>query len=950
MTHVDLTGTWQVKTDGDNRGRNEQWFEAIPGDTKDIPVPGIIQQVFPAYHGLAWYWRKVEVPLRPQLGERLWLRFEAVDYLGDVWFNGRHVGRHEGGETPFEVDITDAVRAGQNLLAVRVLNPRAEEQIEGCILRQTPRSVKDGWSNFGGLTRPVSLLRLPAVRVSDLFVEPDITSGKALVHVTVRNDAGRGAAGKLAVKIGPDREGLIVARACIDGQFPPGESTHELSLTVPQAHWWDLGDPFLYRATVDLDASAMHHEKSVRFGFRDFRVIDGFFRLNGKRIFLRSAHSGPYFPAGMVVPPRRDLVQRDLVLAKACGFNCVRFLSKMPHPEQLDLCDEMGLLVYEESYAAWWGNADKFLGDLAAICDRFRRANYEMVHRDRNHPSVLIWGMLNESSRNEPERQAIAILPSLRKLDPTRLILLGSGRWDGQLGVGSFANPGSDKWEYQWGAEAPGGKQMPVFDYLHHHHEGEGDFHCYPAMPMSADTCRTIREIGKDTKPVFLSECGVGSMFDAIREAGQYQQVRVTAPFEDRVGIEEVARKLPAELKRLGLDGVYPSTAELLRDSQRLNVRQRRRMFDLVRSNPNLCGYSLTQLMDGFAGEGVWTWWRQLKPGVAECLENGWAPLRWCLFVDNLHGYAGRPLRVEAVLANEDVLPPGDYAATFRIWGPKGTVWSKKVDLRLPDKGKGNLPPLAVPVLSETVELRVPPGRYVLTAWLENGAAPADDQLDFQLSDSATLPKVAGGVVAWGLDEPALAWLKARGIEVAPLAARGFRPGEVLVVGGPKGATAEQWQQVVKDVETGATAVFLDPEAFRKGDDPVALLPVEGKKRFYRFHDWLYHKECLAARHPVFEDLPTGLLDWDYYGDVVSDGIFEIERTPDETIAAALGTGLLPGVSDNYLCGPMVACYRRGKGRIILSTLNILSRLDRQPAADRLLLNFIRYGQSPASP
>src|SRR5271156_2934806 len=115
MDYEELDGTWQIKTDGDNRGRTDHWFDAIQDGAKEIPVPGIIQQVFPGYHGLAWYWRNFELTSLLGAGGRMWVRFDAVDYLGDVWVNGRHVGRHDGGETPFELDISDAVHVGRNL-------------------------------------------------------------------------------------------------------------------------------------------------------------------------------------------------------------------------------------------------------------------------------------------------------------------------------------------------------------------------------------------------------------------------------------------------------------------------------------------------------------------------------------------------------------------------------------------------------------------------------------------------------------------------------------------------------------------------------------------------------------------------------------------------------------------------------------------------------------------
>ncbi len=128
-----------------------------------------------------------------------------------------------------------------------------------------------------------------------------------------------------------------------------------------------------------------------------------------------------------------------------------------------------------------------------------------------------------------------------------------------------------------------------------------------------------------------------------------------------------------------------PSRAICCAESQRLHSRQRLLGLNLIRSNPHIAGYNLTGMLDhGYTGEGVWTLWREWKPGVIDALEDGFSPLRWCLFAEPTHIYAGRSLTVEAVLANEDVLRPGAYPARFRIFGPSGKVWEKSATVSLP--------------------------------------------------------------------------------------------------------------------------------------------------------------------------------------------------------------------------------------------------------------------------
>ena len=199
-TVVSLDGdAWLLATDPKNVGPSEQWFERPGPEAKPTKVPWIIQDAFPGYHGVAWYWREFVAPANPHADGRYLLRFWAVDYLAEVWLNGTHVGEHEGGESPFVLDVTEAIEAGgNNLLAVRVLNP-TNEPIDGIVLNETPHRNKvmpyrAGASyNHGGIVDSVELLVVPAVRIDDLFARPDRRRGRFACRpkCAMRDSAGR---------------------------------------------------------------------------------------------------------------------------------------------------------------------------------------------------------------------------------------------------------------------------------------------------------------------------------------------------------------------------------------------------------------------------------------------------------------------------------------------------------------------------------------------------------------------------------------------------------------------------------------------------------------------------------------------------------------------------------------------------------------------------------------
>ncbi|MGE5293945.1 MAG: glycoside hydrolase family 2 protein, partial [Solirubrobacterales bacterium] len=849
---------------------------------------------------------------------------------------------HEGGETPFEFDVTDSIRPqGENLLAVRVLNPTAEP-IDGYVLRETPHRNRVAPTtcgssfNCGGIIYPVELRRVPPVYVADMFVRPDVKTGEIAVTLTVQNSSSQATRGTLNLTLAPAAVGDVLQTIDRQAEFPVGSSRHEMTLRAAQPRLWSLEDPFLYRVTATAATpSQRSHQNSVRCGFRDFRIVDGYFHLNGKRIFLRSTHTGNAMPVGQQVNVIGDFGRRDMIYAKASGFNMVRFIAGMAYPEQLDFCDELGLMVYEECLASW------LLEDSPKMAERFDGSTSAMIRRDRNHPSVVIWGLLNETQDNPVFRRAVGFLPKLRELDPTRLTLLDSGRWDGQWSIGSASNPGSREWQPVWGVEGPGAASTSLSDGGYA--PKAGDAHFYPAVPQTPQTDRFIRELGREGKPVFLSEYGIGSLMDVIDEWRRFEQIGARPDLEDAAMLREQSEGLIADWKRLGFDGVYAFPEDLLRESQRLHARQRTIGFNCIRSNPKLCGYNLTGILDhGMTGEGLWTYWRRWKPATFDAVSDGWSPLRWCLFVEPLHVYAGREVTVEAVLANEDVLKPGRYPARFRVVGPNGPVWEKQTTVTIPET-----PTLAVPVIRETFRLDVPAGQYSFAANLEQGGSPTGGRLAFYVSDSASLPPLTGDAAVWGIDAKAQEWLTKHGLRCRPLTADASNPQELVLVGTPSDAETNQamWESLSTRTAAGAGVVFLSGRIFREGKAAMNWLPLENKGRCRTIHDWLYHKTCVANRHPVFDGLQgPGIMDWDYYGSIIPKEIFEGQDTPDETIAAGFATGNAQ-FGNGYGSCLLMAMYKSGKGRIILSTPYILENLDAHPAADRLLVNLIRYAQ-----
>jgi hypothetical protein len=922
-----LTTGWTLRAAQPDGAGTGTWSGQRPAGTEAAPVPGIIQQVLPGHHGLAWYWCDFTAPPHPDRDgerDRLLLTFESVDYAATVWVNGHHVGGHEGAETPFTFDITDAVHDGPgNLLAVRVLNP-ADERIDGIVLDETPHGNKNAaefWPgrsfDFGGILGQVSLRVVPVPRLDDVHVTAALDTGEITVRINIEGCDSRSFPRTLAVTVSADGTGFVAARAAQPVPCAPGRTEAVVRLTVGDVHPWDVDDPFLYTVTVTLsDDRAPADEVIVRTGFRTFAVRDGWFHLNGRRIYLRSTHTGNHYPLGQQVPPRPAFVRQDLIYAKAAGFNMVRFIAGLGRPDQLAFCDEIGLLVYEEPASSW------LLADSPQMATRFDRSLREMVRRDRNHPSVVIWGLLNETRDGAVFRHAVAALATVRDLDETRLVLLSSGRWDADLSIGSVANPGQRAWQHEWGRESPATRPdepgAPAGPDRFALVPGAGDLHYYPRLPESPEVQRIIRTFGESEKPVFLSEYGVGSLFDAVTEAADAARWAGPVTPPDLAYIQDLARRFEQDWAAFGMEGVYPFPQDALRASQAHQSRRRAVSFDLIRANPQIAGYNLTGMLDhALTGEGSWTFWRRWKPGVAEALADGWAPLRWSLFVTPAVAYPGDPVTLELWLATEDALPPGRYEVAVAVVGPGGWRWDDHTIIELPVAGA----PLSLPVLETRVTAPDRTGNYQCGASMGGAAAPAAGRAGFQ-------------VVARPASPP---------LDAGPAAQTAVADGQLVIVEHPGDLTADQVSSLGAALADGATALVFSPWELIPSGQPEITLPWGRDIVCAGFHDWLYHKECFAKPHPVFDGLPgPGLLDWEFYGDVIPRHLLR-GGTPGDVASVAFVVGHpLPG---GYLSGVLAGTYPVGRGRLVVSTFDLLGQLG-SPVADRLTANLIRYAVS----
>lgn len=399
---------------------NRTMFEFDMAHAQTTSLPGSWLAATPEmrhYQGVVWYQRRFDAPAGRK--GRYFLRFGAANYATTAYLNGKPLGRHEGGFTPFAFEVTQQLRDGDNQITFAVDSQATATTV--------PPTVTD-WENYGGATRGIRLVHTPATYVDN-----------AMVRLTT--------------------DGKLEAEAHLDGASAAGQSLHltiaGLKLDVPgksdaKGNWkatipaprslvrWSPDNPKLYDVTI----SAGEDVWRDRIGFRTIERKGADILLNGKPIFLRgiSMHEEEISPnpARVITPEAANALLGEI--KNGLHGNYVR-LSHYPHSEVMTrAADRLGLLVWSEVPVYWmvaWSNP----GTLAAA----RNMLAENILRDRNRASVVIWSVANETPVNDARNAFLrTLIGDVRRLDPSRLVsaaLLVKREEDARVPTMTMADP-----------------------------------------------------------------------------------------------------------------------------------------------------------------------------------------------------------------------------------------------------------------------------------------------------------------------------------------------------------------------------------------------------------------------------------------------------------------------------------------------------------------------------
>jgi beta-galactosidase/beta-glucuronidase len=490
---ADLDGAWSFRNTGDD----PSWRAGFP-DARDIVVPFAPESAAsgidePGFHPVVWYARTITAADLEAAGldgdaPRLLLHFGAVDHRARVWVDGRFIGDHEGGHTPFTLDVTEALTGdgsgdGTGTDAVHTLVVRAEDDPHD--LTQ-PRGKQDWheqphdiwYRRTTGIWQTVWLEAVPTTSVRYLrWTNVDHETMRLTVRLTGPHPAGT----RLRVEAhwAEHDEHLATVEVAVQ------PTAHEVDLVVPIARQangqaeqelqWSPDTPHLVDAVVSLvaaDGTPLDAVSSY-FGIRTTTIGSGRFLLNDRSIDVRSVLNQGYWPESHLTAPTRQALRREVELIKELGFNAARNHQKIEDPRFLYWADRLGLMV--------WGEAPGAYAFSPTAVQRLVREWMDAVERDASHPSVVTWVPANESwgvqhIATDPAQQAYAraLADVTRALDPTRPVISNDG------------------WEH------PDSDVLSVHDY-----EGDGE---RLARTYADDAARTrlLAGIGPADRPILV--------------------------------------------------------------------------------------------------------------------------------------------------------------------------------------------------------------------------------------------------------------------------------------------------------------------------------------------------------------------------------------------------------------------------------------------------------------
>lgn len=605
---LDLDGSWDFFPDPEQIFQHNTLAQTTP---HTIMVPGPWQAQFPHlrdYSGVAWYRRtfKLSDQQNTMPDSTYLLHFGAVDYHTTVWLNGQCIGEQEGGYLPFELTLDSALHLDDsNELVIRVIDPDDDTtRFPQFPFAEIPHGKQSWYGPIGGIWQSVYLEARPATHITRLQITPHVELEQIQAMVHLNQPASQPLDVYLTIT---DPHGHT---SSYHEMLDPCSSICHTTLPIPHPLLWDLDTPHLYTleaalrpvtATSDDDTVPVLDAFSSTFGMRTIAAAPtGHLLLNGQIIYLRGALDQDYYPDMLYTPFSDAELDAQCAMAKHMGLNCLRTHIKITDPRYYDAADRAGLLIWTEL-----PNWEKL---TPAVRQRALKTLKGMVERDWNHPSIIIWTIINESwgvDLTNPHHRAwlAESYAYLKQLDPYRLVVGNSACFSNfhvVTDIEDFHNYYAIPDHYrQWHDWVQSFASRPPWTFAHSYQDIARwqEFLSDPWNPLPRPYAREVQRRGNE--PLIVSEFGNWGLPDIAKLRAHYGG----EPWWFETGIEwgdgvVYPHGIEQRFKMFHLDKVFPTLSDLAAASQRMQFTALKHQIEQMRLHASIVGYIITEFTD----------------------------------------------------------------------------------------------------------------------------------------------------------------------------------------------------------------------------------------------------------------------------------------------------------------------------------------------------------------
>ena len=961
-----LNGEWEIIYDYDNIGKLQAYNSDkgfSKGKIEKINVPSVWERFKKDYEGVVYYRTSFKVD-SDYKDKKIHLNFNASNYITEVFLNNNSVGFHEGGFSPFSFNVEHIINYdSQNVLIVKVMGPITiqDKIIDGIGQMETPQ-----WrgSYTGGIWQDVFLSYTGQTHINDVFITGNFRNGDIEIINEINNGIGDG-----LYKLKFD----INKKQSFEELFTL-ENTNlkvikKIKNTVKNHQIWSPESPNLYEFEIKLQKVNISNKDTIiteldrikeTFGFREFTVKNNKFYLNDKPLYLKAAFFEGLYPVKLSYPDSKEMMVKEILLAKDAGFNMIRPWRKPPPKEWLHLADSIGVLT---------------VGSMAIECmdmpietpylpQRVENEITEAILRDRNHPSIVQWELFNEIRRPVLANMLKPMSLKARELDPTRLILDESGGW--AEGANLYL-PYSTK----------------AFKF--------NDIHNYPGPNINNNKFDGFLTIGKTAEenkrlglnartpgrnvvpniPSYVSEIGYGSLPDLEENEIDFLKKGnpITYPYLYHLRFN---KEIKEKLIETGLIKLFKNASSFYKKQQEIHGIANKRMIEAIRSNDNVIGYCVHALTAGdwIIGAGLLDLWRNPKGLAYELTKEGNLSKIAVLRTNKRNYFKGENVNISTLIINENQSENnGVRISVNKLYKNKKELIytnNKVYEIKngINDIGKINL--------GNDLE----PSEYELDVTLTKS-----NLIEYQTSikfNVFPLPKHQKNLNVAVLkdDKRISSFFNKYGIKYEIFSKNtnvnttvivnksdtdfySSKDGNIVEKNNEESLTDYNnlIEQINKFAFEGGNVIFLKiPGKTRKRIGPnltfvadgVDYLPSKPVKNISQgLWDGILH---INSKHPFFNELPVNVNMSGIYENIAP--TISLRNFKGKNIVQTIAFDRIPNgniLKRNYIgsgevwSGSDLSIVKHGKGKMVLSTLKLLENLNYDPVSQIILFNMINY-------